>query len=163
MKGIAQPQPDSAKLPIVSREAGTPFSQATVLLTQQEHIQLKWEAHYWKTHHARALKREAALKKALEQDRSRILTQLKPLAKIGKKGDITSLSGFGQEQLACVKTELVNIKAALTRLEASAIEKGRESISLIEAKLVLRKQVPLLREQSKRIMRVPVLYTRRSS
>lgn len=77
MKGIAQPQPDSAKLPIVPREAGTPFSQATVLLTQQEHIQLKWEARYWKSQHARGLRREAALKKALEQSQAQVrdLTQ----------------------------------------------------------------------------------------
>ena len=61
MEGIAQPGPDSAKLPVAHREEGTPFSQRTVVLTQQEHIQLKWEAHYWKTHHARALEREAAL------------------------------------------------------------------------------------------------------
>lgn len=42
------------------------------MLTQQEHIQLKWEAHYWKTQHARALEREAALKKALEQSQAQV-------------------------------------------------------------------------------------------
>ncbi len=66
-----------AKLPVVYRKDAAPFSQRTVELTQAEHIQLKWEAHYWKTQHARALEREAALKGALEQSRARVrdLTQ----------------------------------------------------------------------------------------
>jgi hypothetical protein len=33
-----------------------------VLLTKQEHIQLKWEAHCWKRPHERVVAREAALK-----------------------------------------------------------------------------------------------------
>jgi len=32
-----------------------PFvAQKTVTLTQQEYIELKWQAAYWKSHHARA-------------------------------------------------------------------------------------------------------------
>ena len=64
-------------MPVAYREEGTPFSQASVVLTQQEHIQLKWEARYWKSQHARALEREAALKEALEQSQAQVrdLTQ----------------------------------------------------------------------------------------
>lgn len=72
MEGIAQPGADSAKLPVAYREGSTLFSQRTVVLSQQEHIQLKWEARYWKSHHARALEREAALKKALEQSEAQV-------------------------------------------------------------------------------------------
>jgi len=40
----------------------TPFSQQSVVLTKQAYIELKWEANYWRAHHARLLEREAALK-----------------------------------------------------------------------------------------------------
>ena len=35
----------------------TPFAQVSVTLTQQEYIQLVWDARYWKTAHRRALAR----------------------------------------------------------------------------------------------------------
>src|SRR5262245_13692456 len=40
----------------------TPFSQQTVVLTQQVYIELKWQAHYWRAQHERLVEREAALK-----------------------------------------------------------------------------------------------------
>ena len=39
----------------------TPFSQQSVLLTQQAYIELTWQAHYWQAQHARSVEREAAL------------------------------------------------------------------------------------------------------
>lgn len=45
-----------------------PFvAQKTVTLTQQEYIELKWQSAYWKSHHARAIVREAELKEELKQ------------------------------------------------------------------------------------------------
>ncbi len=50
----------------VSGENATPFSQQMVVLTKQDYIALKWEAHYWRTQHARQVQREAALKTQVE-------------------------------------------------------------------------------------------------
>jgi transposase len=52
-------QPDAGK-------EGALFAQATVQLSKQEYIQLKWGNRYWKRQHARALERVAALKQELE-------------------------------------------------------------------------------------------------
>jgi transposase len=62
-----QPQliPTAAYAP-VSRENATPFSQPSVVLTKQDYIALKWEAHYWRAQHARLMQREAALKAQVE-------------------------------------------------------------------------------------------------
>jgi transposase len=46
----------------VNGNAATPFSQQTVVLTKQAHIELKWKANYWQALYERLLKREAALK-----------------------------------------------------------------------------------------------------
>jgi len=43
--------------------------QKTITLTQQEYIELKWQAAYWKSHHARAIVREAELKEELKKKR----------------------------------------------------------------------------------------------
>ncbi|MCK7574572.1 MAG: hypothetical protein MZV65_00690 [Chromatiales bacterium] len=45
----------STPRPIISGEKGTPFSQEFVQLTKQEYIQLKWDRHYWRRQHDRAL------------------------------------------------------------------------------------------------------------
>jgi transposase len=47
---------------LVNGSSATPFSQQTVVLTQQAYIQLKWDASYWRAQHARQVEREAALK-----------------------------------------------------------------------------------------------------
>jgi transposase len=46
----------------VNGNAATPFSQQTVVLTKQAHIELKWKANYWQALYERLLKCEAALK-----------------------------------------------------------------------------------------------------
>ena len=66
----------TASVPVSGKNA-TPFSQQTVVLTKQDYIALKWEAHDWRAQHARLGQREAALKaqvEALEAQR-RDLTQ----------------------------------------------------------------------------------------
>jgi len=45
----------------VSGEKTTPFSQPSVVLTQQDSIALQWEAHDWRAPHARLVQRAAAL------------------------------------------------------------------------------------------------------
>ena len=61
----------------VSGETTTPFSQQSVVLTQQDYIALKWEANYWRAQHARLVQREAALKAQVEalEAQIRALTQ----------------------------------------------------------------------------------------
>ena len=51
----------SERAPVNGNEA-TPFSQQTVVLTKQAHIELKWKANDWQSLYERLLKREAALK-----------------------------------------------------------------------------------------------------
>ena len=51
----------SEREPVNGNDA-TPFSQQTVALTKQAHIELKWKANYWQALYERLLKREAALK-----------------------------------------------------------------------------------------------------
>ena len=36
----------------VRGDKATPFSHQTVVLTKQDYIALKWEAHYWRAQHA---------------------------------------------------------------------------------------------------------------
>ena len=49
-----------------------PFAQQYVILTKQEHIEIKSEASYWKTQHTRAIERIAALEKKLEEAEGKI-------------------------------------------------------------------------------------------
>lgn len=47
-------QPSSGScstLPVLYRGGQSPFEQETVQLSKQAHIQLKWEANYWKAQH----------------------------------------------------------------------------------------------------------------
>jgi len=59
----AKPQPLStaASTPVCDQSA-MPFSQQTVMLTKQDYIALKWEAHYWRAQNEQSLQREATLK-----------------------------------------------------------------------------------------------------
>ena len=59
---ISYPQIDarSERGPETGNSA-TPFSQQTVVLSKQDHIQLKWDAKYWRKQHERQVEREAAL------------------------------------------------------------------------------------------------------
>ena len=76
-------------------EAGsTLFSQQTVTISKAEHIQLKWEASYWKSQHEQSQKRLAALEKELEAERAknRDLTQ----RLYGKKSEKSSGKDSGK-------------------------------------------------------------------
>jgi transposase len=44
-----------------------PFAKKTLTISQQEFIELKWQASYWQTQHARAVVREAELKEELQR------------------------------------------------------------------------------------------------
>jgi transposase len=57
---------NSIDRPITEGQYGAPFSQATVELTKQAYIQLRWDARYWRRQHERAVAREAVLKQELE-------------------------------------------------------------------------------------------------
>ena len=89
MEGVAQSGAQFAHLPVVCREASTPFSQNTVQLTQQEYVELKWQAHYWKAQHARALDRAAAWKREAEKWQARVRDHKQRL--YGKKSDRASV------------------------------------------------------------------------
>ena len=59
-------------VPPIVAEGETPFSRQHVWLTKQEHIELKSQIAFWKAQHARALEREKALQKELEEARAEI-------------------------------------------------------------------------------------------
>ena len=72
MEGAMPSSTGSTQRPDGEGAGGMPFSQQNVLLTKQELVQLRWEAHYWKSQHDRVIAREAALKHELEQARAKI-------------------------------------------------------------------------------------------
>jgi transposase len=59
---LATPTP----VAVFGEHALTPFSLNLVELTQAEHIELKWQGHYWKRQHARLKKQSEGLKQELE-------------------------------------------------------------------------------------------------
>ena len=63
----------------------TPLEKKHVVLTQKEHISLKWNASFWKTQHSRAKKRESALKEELLQAKAEIVNLKQRL--FGKKSE----------------------------------------------------------------------------
>ena len=62
----------SETAPAIGAEGETPFSRQYVWLTKQEHIELKSQIAFWKAQHTRALEREKALQKELEEARAEI-------------------------------------------------------------------------------------------
>ncbi len=60
----------------------TPFAQVSVTLTQQEYIQLVWDARYWKTAHRRALARLEQL--TVDHQRARAQAALRETALQGE-------------------------------------------------------------------------------
>jgi transposase len=65
--------PASAPTPVVVGERSSdPFSQNIVQLTQAEHIELKWNANYWKRQHEHLKKQNAELKQELESAHAEI-------------------------------------------------------------------------------------------
>ena len=54
-------------LPAVERETLPSIVVRTVILTHQEHIELKWFGEYWKAQHTKACEREEALKEDIKQ------------------------------------------------------------------------------------------------
>ena len=71
------PSPSSSPHQPATEKEGAPFAQATVQISKQEHIQLKWGNRYWHRQHGRALERIAALEQELERAQAKIrdLTQ----------------------------------------------------------------------------------------
>jgi hypothetical protein len=59
-------------MPPIGAERETPFSRQHVWLSKQEHIELKSQIAFWKAQHRRALEREQALRKELEEARAEI-------------------------------------------------------------------------------------------
>lgn len=79
--------------PVLEGEVLPFVVQKTVTLTHQEHIELKWQASYWKAQHARVIAREAELKEELKQKEAiiRDLNQRlygKTSEKSGSKADV---------------------------------------------------------------------------
>ncbi len=62
---------------VTEQKADVPFAKEIVVLTKQEHIELKHQISFFKAQHHRALEREARLKKQLEHERAKVrdLTQ----------------------------------------------------------------------------------------
>ncbi len=68
-----------------------PFAQQTVLVPKQDYIELKSQAHYWQGQHARAVAREAQLKRELDGCKARIRDLEQRL--YGKKSEKSSRAG----------------------------------------------------------------------
>jgi transposase len=71
------PSPNSSPHQPDAGKEGTPFAQATVQISKQEHIQLKWGNRYWQRQHGRALERIVELEQELKRAQAQIrdLTQ----------------------------------------------------------------------------------------
>ena len=74
MEGSNQPSAATAPeaTPSIGAEGETPFSRQYVRLTKQEHIERTSQIAFWKAQHARAVEREKALEKELEEARAEI-------------------------------------------------------------------------------------------
>lgn len=83
MKNVTHLQLQSASQPISSEES--PLQKKVVKLSQKEHIELKWQANFWRAQHSRAIKRELALKSELQQARAEIINLKQRL--YGKKSE----------------------------------------------------------------------------
>jgi transposase len=71
----------------------SPLEKKLVVLTQKEHIELKWQGNFWKAQHSRAVKRELALKHELQQARAEIVSLKQRL--FGKKSEETARDDGG--------------------------------------------------------------------
>jgi transposase len=72
MEDSAQHPPDSLAPEMCGEPVPSPFSQNIVQLTQAEHIELKWQANYWKSQHGYLRKQHEALKQELELAHAKI-------------------------------------------------------------------------------------------
>lgn len=79
----------------------TPLEEKLVVLTQKEHISLKWQGSFWKTQHARAIKREKVLIQELQQAKAEIVSLKQRL--YGKKSEKTARRDIGgpDKQFLC--------------------------------------------------------------
>lgn len=96
MERVAQPALPSVQLPVLHTKELCPFARETVQIPKQDHIQLKWEANYWKELHARALVREAQLNKELDECKARVRDLEQRL--YGKKSEKSSHVSRPQQQ-----------------------------------------------------------------
>jgi transposase len=66
-----------SELAPVNGKGATPFAQQTVVLTKQAHIELIWQANYWRAQYEHLVERETALKAEVEAQQATIrdLTQ----------------------------------------------------------------------------------------
>jgi transposase len=74
----------------------TPLEKNVVVLTRKEHIKLKWQASFWKTQHARAVKREYALKEELQKAKAEIIDLKQRL--FGKKSEKSARDDGGPDK-----------------------------------------------------------------
>ncbi len=71
----------------------TPLEEKIVVLSQKEHIELKWQGKFWKAQHSHAIKRETVLKQELRQAKAEIINLKQRL--FGKKSEKTARRDSG--------------------------------------------------------------------
>ena len=71
----------------------TLLEEKIVVLTQKEHIELKWQGNYWKNQHSRAIKREEDLRQELQQVKAEVVNLKQRL--FGKKSEKTARRDIG--------------------------------------------------------------------
>ena len=72
-----------------------PFAQRLVTLTQQEHIQLKWDAAYWRTRHEEAITRLAHRERTFQTEQARRdqrAAETQALHSAGRRTNIIAIS-----------------------------------------------------------------------
>jgi transposase len=106
-------------LVLSSFETGvSPFDQRTVQITKKDHVELKWQASFWKTQHKRVAAREEILKEQLKQKDAKISNLKQHLDnKKGKKAEIANWQTRHKKAIAQVEVlkEQLKQKEAIIR------------------------------------------------
>ncbi len=92
-----------------------PFEKTLIKLTQQDYVELKWNASYWKTQHARAFARGSMLKEQLKQ-KDAVISNLKYRLKLTESDKLSTVSLQAQYDEAITKIEA--LKEGLKHKEA---------------------------------------------
>lgn len=91
MNNVSHLQKPPFELPTGNKRS--PLEEKLVVLTQKEHIELKWQGNFWKAQHSRAVKRELALADELRQAKAEIVSLKQRL--FGKKSEKTARDDGG--------------------------------------------------------------------
>jgi transposase len=167
-------QPSSGScstLPVLYQGGQSPFEQETVQLSKQAHIQLKWEANYWKAQHRRALARIAEREKEIErlEANNRDLQQrlfgrrseksgakLEPLpAALGpkrKRGQQPNSGGHGRSDRSLLPVVVTERDIADEQKRCSICGQAHQRLALTEESEIIEVEVRAHRRRIRRLI-----------